>query len=395
MDSGQQNISEKELINAIKIRIYPTQKQKQTIKEWIGLQRWIYNKCLSRHKDNQQNNKKTTLQDLRDNVYKNINFETENTWVKDYEFDLRDEAARDFMKNLKSNLAKGTKFNIEFRSLKKQNKQGFCLNVLKKKWNKKKNYYSDVFRPDRLKSHQTLPKELECDSRLIKNNLKEYYLALPVRSRIKCDNQAKNSMIFLDPGVKNFLVGYDPSGKVITFGKSDSAKIARLLFYKRKLSSKISLETIKKRKKSFSNALLKLNKKISNLVSDLHKKIAKYLCVNYNKIYLPRLNFHNFKKLNKRSKTLMCSYRHCEFLDKLKNKANIYKSSVYEVDEAFTSKTCSNCGFIKSNLKNNNIYNCDNCQSIIGRDSNAAKNIMLRYFSNKIELDELSSSIEA
>ncbi len=80
----------------------------------------------------------------------------------------------------------------------------------------------------------------------------------------------------------------------------------------------------------------------------------------------------------------MAAYRHCEFLDKLMDKAKLYGCKVFEVNEAYTSKTCSNCGYIKNDLKNANHFVCNNCNNIMGRDPNASKNVMLRYFT-KIE----------
>lgn len=393
-DLEQLNIEENESKKMIakKIVIYPTLAQREILKKWAGLQRWVYNQCLTRHLENQKNNKKTTLADLRTNIINNCNFETDNIWVKEYDYDLRDEAVRDFIKNINSNIAKGGKFQLKYKSSKEQKLNGFSLSILKKKWNKKNNFYSEIFKPKNLVSHQKLPNDLPADSRLVKSPTKEYFISIPENRKVS-DNQAdKKSIIFLDPGVKNFVVGYDPSGKCITWGKKDAARIARLLHYKRKLHSRVSKETKNKRKKRLRNALLKLGEKINNLVTDLHKKLAKFLCLNYGKIFLPRLNFHNFKKLNKKSKQLMASYRHCEFLDKLKFKASQYNSKVFEVNESYTSKTCSNCGFIKYDLKNADSYNCDSCHYIMGRDANASKNIMLRLFT-KLESD--SSGIEA
>lgn len=394
MDLELQNIEENESKKMIakKIVIYPTITQREILRKWSGLQRWVYNQCLTRHLENRKFNKKTTLNDLRTNVINNSNFEIENVWVKEYEYDLRDEAVRDFIKNINSNIAKGGKFELKYKSLKDQKSKGFSISVLKKKWAKRKNFYSEIFNPENLSSHQKLPKNLPADSRLVKSPKKEYFISIP-ENRDVSDNQAdKNSMIFLDPGVKNFVVGYDPSGRSIIWGKKDASRIARLLHHKRKLQSAIDKETKNKRKKSLNNAILKLGKKITNLVNDLHKKLSKFLCINYKMIFLPRLNFHNFKKLNKKSKSLMSTYKHCEFLDKLKYKAFHYNSNVIEVNEAYTSKTCSNCGFIKNNLKNADYYNCDSCNYIIGRDSNASKNIMLRFIT-KIESD--LSDIEA
>jgi transposase len=366
---------------AIKIRIFPDKEQKSILNQWFGIRRFIYNKCVAIMKEDYKNQIKTTQKRLRALVVNNANYIENNTWMIDYEYDLRDEAMRDALKNLKSNLAKGGYFELKFLS--KKYDIG-SLAVLSKKWNKKNNFYSKVFRPDKIKSTEILPEALSYTSRLIKTRTKKYYFCLP-QPLDTCENQApKNSMIFIDPGVKTFITGYDPSGKIITWGENDVGRIARLLHYTRKLQSKIKKCNISKKKKKYELAFLKLKETIRHLVSELHKKLSKWLCSNYENIYIPKLNFHECKNLNKKSKAKLAALSHCMFFDRLKDKTRQYSNtSLYEVNEAFTSKTCSSCGFQKEDLKNNNTYDCDSCHIKIGRDINASKNIMLRYFTKR------------
>jgi transposase len=217
---------------------------------------------------------------------------------------------------------------------------------LSKKWNKKNNFYSSVFKPSILKSSELLPEELLYTSRLVKTRTKKYFLCIPIPLELKSDNQAaEKSMIFLDPGVNNFVTGYDPSGKIIIWGEND---IGRLLHYKRKLQSKIKKEKKQSKKYRMNIALLRMGEKIKNLVDEMHKKLSKWLCENYENIYLPRLNFHTCKKLNNKSKAKMASYSHCAFSDRLINKVREYSNcKVTEINEAFTSKTCCCCGYQK------------------------------------------------
>ena len=348
-------------------------KQKLKLRMWFGLQRWIYNKCLEKIK----NDKLTTIKELRAAVINDINYISKNKWVKEYHYDLRDEALRDLLKNIKSNIAKGEIFNIKFKSRKDEYTKNISISVLKKHWNKKNNFYSSIFKPSNLKTSECIPEQLNYDTRLLKTPLNKYYLCIQSNKKIiKCENQA--NMIFIDPGVKTFLTGYDPSGKIITFGnKENSKRIGILLHFKNKLQSKLKINNSSKNNK-LRIALLRINNKIYNLISDLHYKSAKWLSENYNYIYLPRLNFHNFKNLNKKSKTLLSKYRHCEFLDTLKK----FKNTI-EVNESYTSKTCSNCGYLHKNLSNKDIYDCESCKIKIGRDINASRNVMLRYFTNR------------
>jgi IS605 OrfB family transposase len=383
MELDQQDIEEKKNLEEIisqRIKIYPTKKQRNLLSQWFGVQRWVYNKCLERHNLNQKNNVKTTLADLRTNIINNSNFETENSWMLEYHYDLRDEAVRDFIKNIKSNLAKGGKFTLQFKSLKIQRELGCSLSVLKKHWNKPRNFYSDLFNPRKLKSSQSLPKNLPSDSRISRSSTNKYFILIP-KTLVHSDSQAVlGSQIFMDPGVNGFVTGYDPSGKIIVWGEKDVGRIARLLHYKNRLRSKIQKEKKCYRKRNLRLAMLRTGEKINNLVKDLHRKLAKFLCQNYSEIYLPRLNFHNFRKLNRKDKANMAALKHCAFLDYLKFKAKGYGCKVFEVNEARTSKTCSSCGFLKNDLGKSRVFKCDRCSIRIGRDVNASKNIMLRYF---------------
>ena len=101
--------------STVKIKIYPTNEQKQTLASWFGVHRWVCNKCI--YTINKRG-KKIPLKELRKLIINNENFENENTWMKSYEYDLRDEALRDVLKNIKSNEAKGKQFELKFKTKK-------------------------------------------------------------------------------------------------------------------------------------------------------------------------------------------------------------------------------------------------------------------------------------
>lgn len=86
--------------------------------------------------------------------------------------------------------------------------------------------------------------------------------------------------------------------------------------------------------------------------------------------------------MKKKQRHKMSLLNHCNFVDKLLEKQNEYpKCNVMVVKEAYTSKTCSNCGFIKYNLNSNKTFKCDDCGIVIDRDINGARNILLKKLS--------------
>ena len=65
------------------------------------------------------------------------------------------------------------------------------------------------------------------------------------------------------------------------------------------------------------------------------------------------------------------------FKQRLLSKAEEKRKKVILVNESYTSKTCSNCGTI-SNPGKSKIYECKKCKKKVGRDINAAKNILIK-----------------
>ena len=130
----------------------------------------------------------------------------------------------------------------------------------------------------------------------------------------------------------------------------------------------------------------RIARKIKTLISEMHNKITKWLTTEYNAIHLPKLNFHSCKKLNKKSKAKLATFRHCGLFERIKEKARENQAcNLYERNEAFTSKTCCNCGTIFKDLGNKDTYNCSKCNISLERDFNGAINIMLRYVSSYLK----------
>ena len=67
-------------------------------------------------------------------------------------------------------------------------------------------------------------------------------------------------------------------------------------------------------------------------------------------------------------------------LRKLLAKAELYPACrVIVCDEAYTSKTCGQCGAINRKLGGSKVFRCKPCGYTADRDASAARNILLRY----------------
>jgi len=121
-------------------------------------------------------------------------------------------------------------------------------------------------------------------------------------------------------------------------------------------------------------------------MKDLHYKTAKYLCKNYETIYLGDINSKSImskkkdEKKNKHLNRIISSISYFKFKEIMKNKSEEYNIKLKLISEYMTSKTCNNCLKIKADLGEDKIYKCNNkkCKhnkDPIDRDVNAAINI--------------------
>ncbi len=391
----QKKVPKKKLedFNSIKLRIYPDSEQKKILNNWFGATRFVYNKCLNyiknEYKKCRENNTETkhilNLKNLRALFINNINYESRDTWMLDIPYDIRDESLQDLLGNYSSNFAKDSSFDIKFRSKKNIN----TVSVLKKHWNTG-GMYSKVF-TSKLKCEQKLPENLDHTCRIKKTNLNKYYICIPKIIKKSIENHVSGNenqvtekkIISIDPGVRTFITGYDPNGLVIKSGNYDISLLARLLHYKHKLQGQLTKITNHSTRYRVNKALLRLSDRIQNLVDDCHKKLVSWLCKNYNTIIIPRMSFHNFSNMSRKNKNKMIVWKHCSFVDRLINKSREYKDcKIIEVTEEYTSKTCGSCGHIKTNLNSSKILHCNKCLSKIDRDTNGARNILLKYMTS-------------
>ena len=156
----------------------------------------------------------------------------------------------------------------------------------------------------------------------------------------------------------------------------------RLKRLQRKVSRKYSINKCNKHNKTkniikLERELKLIHRSLRNIrinhirkfVSDLVKTQPQYIAIE-------DLNVNGMMK----NKYLAKDIANCSFYtirEHLIRKATERNIAVRLVDRFYpSSKTCSNCGSYKKNLKlNNRVYRCDNCQEKIDRDFNASLNI--------------------
>jgi putative transposase len=222
---------------------------------------------------------------------------------------------------------------------------------------------------------------------VISRNGGRYYFCVPLTRSTKPSNP-KYDTVALDPGVRTFQTIYSSEGIAGKLGDGICDKLTSLGLKEDHLKSVLS--NIKVKSKTKSNIRKRcslLRTKIKNIVNDLHWKTAHYLCSTFKRIYIPTFEVSNMvckgiperaRKINSKAVRKMISLSHYAFKEKLLYMAQTKHVQVEIVSEAYTSKTCGGCGYIKNNLGGAKVYKCDQCPFELDRDYNGARNILLR-----------------
>ncbi len=86
--------------------------------------------------------------------------------------------------------------------------------------------------------------------------------------------------------------------------------------------------------------------------------------------------------LNKLTKVIASRIRYYNFLQRLSYKCKLHNKNLKIVDEAYTSKLCSNCCDENKTLGSSKKFKCKNCNLNIDRDMNGCRNILMKSFNN-------------
>ena len=203
-----------------------------------------------------------------------------------------------------------------------------------------------------------------------------YFLCIPVNCLpLKPENQ-RGELVALDPGVRSFqtFCSFDLAGK---FGSKDFTRIYRLCYVLDKLISQMAKARCK-RKRRLRKAADRIRFKIRNLIDEIHHKVALWLCHNFTVIALPTFETSQMvTRLHSKTARAMLTWAHFRFKQFLKFKASELGCLVLDMNEAYTSKTCTRCGQIVE-IGSRSVFKCSGCGLVLDRDINGARNILLR-----------------
>ena len=375
---------------AYKMEINPTDEQKSKIHRTIGVSRFVYNFYIARNKEIYERKGKfisgMDFSKWLNNEYIPNNQEVK--WIKEVSSKATkqaimngDKAFRDFFKK-----AKGFP---KFKKKKNQDVKAYFPKNNKTDWTLERHRVKiPTLGWVRLKEFGYIPINSVVKSGTVSQKADRYYVSILVEEDDKKVYKSTNEGLGIDLGVKEFAVCSDGS-KFKNINKTSTVKKIekKLKREQRKLSRKY--ESLKIRNKNIKEGratgqniqkqivkVQKLHQRLTNIRTDYINKTV-FSIVNQKPSYVT-IEYLNVKGMmkNKHLSKAIASQKFFEFKTKLTVKCKENDIELRIVDRFYpSSKTCSNCGKIKKDLKlSDRIYKCD-CGLAIDRDLNASINL--------------------
>ncbi len=319
-----------------------------------------------------QNIRTYYLKNIRDKIQLNSNINKEKR-IRIHVLDTSIKLACASYKSCIANYLNGNikKFRIKFWRLNKNNK----ILEIEKESIKNNKIFFNVFGDFKLK-YNNKDYELDAEStvKILHNKtINKYYLL--VSKKIEKKETKSKKYIAIDQGIKPFIA-CRTNDELISMGKNTSKMIGN---YLKRIDNINNAKDLTKEEKS--TKCKKYYLKLNNKVDEIHWKIIKNITTNYGYVIIGDLNITNVtkkeSKLDKKLKRIGLMMKISKFRNRLEYKCLINKIKIEIINEAYTSKVCSKCGYYKKDLGGDKIYKCNICKKERDRDYNSTTNMIL------------------
>ena len=372
------------------MEINPTDEQKSKIHQTIGVSRFIYNFYIAHNKEiYEREGKFVSGMDFSkwlNNEY--IPNNQDKKWIKEVSSKATKQAIMNGDKAFKDFFKKDKGFP-KFKKKKNQDVKAYFPKNNKTDWTIERHRVKiPTLGWIRLKEFGYIPVNSIVKSGTVSQKADRYYVSILVEENDKKVYKSTNEGVGIDLGVKEFVVCSDGI-KFKNINKTSTVKKIekKLKREQRKLSRKY--ESLKIRNKNIKEGratrqniqkqvvkVQKLHQRLRNIRTDyINKTVSKIVKQKPSYVTIEDLNVKGMMK-NKHLSKAIASQKFFEFKTKLTVKCKENNIELRIVDRFYpSSKTCSQCGKIKKDLKlSNRIYKC-NCGLTIDRDLNASINL--------------------
>ena len=380
----------KKLKRAYKIEINPTDDQKSKIHQTIGVSRFIYNFYIAHNKEiYEKEGKFVSGMDFSkwlNNEY--IPNNQDKKWIKEVSSKATKQAIMNGDKAFKDFFKKAKGFP-RFKKKKNQDVKAYFPKNNKTDWTLERHRVKiPTLGWVRLKEFGYIPKNSVVKSGTVSQKADRYYVSILVEETYIKISNPNNEGLGIDLGIKEFAICSN-GNKFKNINKTSTVKKIekKLKREQRKLSRKY--ESLKIRNKNIEEGratsqniqkqvvkVQRLHQRLANIRTDyINKTVFSIIKQKPSYITIEDLAVSNMMK-NKHLSKAIASQKFFEFKTKLTVKCKENHIELRIVDRFYpSSKTCSNCGGIKKDLKlSDRVYKCS-CGLVIDRDLNASINL--------------------
>ena len=372
------------MILAKKVRLYPTKEQEQKLWQSVGTARFIYNYTLAKQEENYKNGGKFISDGIIRKELTQLK-KSELLWLNEVSNNVTKQAVKDAC-NAYKRFFKSLANRPKFKSKKKSN-HSFYNDSIKLKVKEKKVLIEKV---GWIKTNEQIPICKYNNPRITHDN-KYWYISVGIEVNKKQEKLTDISL-GIDLGLKDLAICSD--GKVFkNINKTKKVKNLekKLRQKQRQISRKYEMNKTKKeggRRCQFiktknieklEETTRLIHRKLSNIRNNyLHQITTSIVKTKPYRIVIEDLNVIGMMKNKHLSNSVrkQCFHKFRQYIT--------YKSELIGIELIVanrfypSSKTCSQCGSIKKNLKlKDRIYRCPHCGAIIDRDLNAAINLSM------------------
>ena len=370
------------MLSAIKIRLYPNKTQEQTLNKVFGCYRFVYNHMLAlKQKEYNDNKKSLGLAELSKYFHGTLLKNEQYAWLKEQNTKIMKQAMRQMLTAYDKFFKHHNGFP-KFKSKKDKESALFPIDAISKKnkFNDRKITLTKSLKDIKFRCSDLYFKRLQTykekirSATLSKTKSGNYFLSilveLPQEEVVKFE--LTNKHVGIDLGIKDFVI--TSNGEVFENKHFFKKKEKRLKRLQRQLSKKQKGSNNRNKQRV---RIAKAFERLTNQKESYIHSVVNELLTYYDTVFMEDLNVKGMLKNHKLAKAIQ-EVGFYKFKQILEDKArNNYKQVVF-IDRFYpSSKTCSNCGYKKRDLRlSDRFWTCPVCGEHHDRDLNAAVNIL-------------------
>ena len=371
----------KRMITALRVRLEPNKKQMSKLFQSAGVARWAYNWTLGKQEENYKNGGKFIKNGELRKELTQLKQTEDLKWLNAYSNNITKQAIKDAC-DAYYKYFKGLSGKPKFKSRRKSPPK-FYQDTEKIKFKDGKVRLEKIGWV-KLSEKNRIPEDIKYTNPRVKFDGVHWYVSVGIEVEKK-PVELTGCSIGIDVGVKELAVcsnieeAYKNINKTKKLRKIEK-KLKRL---QRKVSNKyeknkegrsyVKTGNIIKLEKNIK----KLHRRLDNIRTDYrHKVTTEIVKTKPSRIVMENLNISGMMKNKHLSKAIQQQGLY-EFSKFIKYKAERQGTEFVEADKWYpSSKTCSECGYVKAKLSlSEREFRCECCGAVIDRDKNASINL--------------------